>query len=62
MFTSALHSNVRGATLTARKTPFSLLLHNRRVYRGAAYELPEQIRYIMYVCMYVMCELQEQMI
>jgi hypothetical protein len=34
VFTSALCSNGRGATLTARKTPLSLLLLNRRVYRG----------------------------
>jgi hypothetical protein len=49
MFTSAPHSNVRGATLTARKTSFPLLLRNRRVYKGAAYELPEQIHYNMLI-------------
>jgi hypothetical protein len=31
-----------------RKHCFLLLLHNRRVYRGAAYELPEQICYNMF--------------
>jgi hypothetical protein len=43
VFTSALRSNVCGATLTARKHCFLILLRNCRVYRGAAYEHPEQI-------------------
>jgi hypothetical protein len=45
VFTSALHSNTHSATLTEQKTLFPLLLLNRRAYRGAAYELPEQIHY-----------------
>jgi hypothetical protein len=46
VFTSALLSIVRCAILTPQKHCFLLLLRNRRVYRGTAYELPEQIRYI----------------
>jgi hypothetical protein len=40
MFTSALRSNGSGATRRGRLR-FLLLLRNCRVYRGAAYELPE---------------------
>jgi hypothetical protein len=49
VFTSALRSNGRCATPTARKTPFSLPLRNRRVYRGAAWKLLQQIRYNTFV-------------
>jgi hypothetical protein len=49
VFTSALRRNVHGATRHGtEKTSLRLLLRNRRVYRGAAYELPEKIRYNMY--------------
>jgi hypothetical protein len=48
VFTSALRSNVRGATLTALKHRFILLLRKHRVYKSAAYDLPEQIRYSIY--------------
>jgi hypothetical protein len=56
MFTSVLRSNIRGVTRHgAEKTPFRLLLRNRRVYRGTAYELPEQICYntiLYYIILY----------
>jgi hypothetical protein len=50
--------DVRGATLTARKTPLRLLLRNLRVYRGAAYELPEQIRCNIYVYICILTNLK----
>jgi hypothetical protein len=53
VFTSALRSNVRGATLRAQKTQLFLLLRDRRVYRCAASKLPEQIRYNIKIKTYI---------